>query len=199
MQCLEKEPERRPRSGAFLVRSLDDTAISGGQPAVPARRSRRRWRRGIAALITLPLLIAAILWWSVVREEPQPAPAPAIVRPAGGSVAVAIRPSMAGDERETAAARSLASELTTALSAVPGYRVASPVTPDASRAVGVDFLMEGTVQRERTVVRVNLRFIDARRDSTMWAIARQGSLDELFALQDSLSRAAVAALASALR
>jgi TolB-like protein len=55
------------------------------------------------------------------------------------------------------------------------------------------------VQRERAVVRVNLRLVDARRDSTMWAMQRQGVTDSLFALQDTLTRAAAGVLASALR
>ena len=199
MQCLDKEPDRRPRSGQFLVRALEDGAISGGQPAVAPRWSRRRARqlmlRGVTLLLTA---IVAGWWWFGRREAPPPAPA-ASVRPAGGSVAVMIRPSLPGDERETAAARSLASELATALSAVPGYRVASPLAPDAPRPTGVDYLVEGTVQRERSVVRVNLRFVDASRDSTMWATARQGSLENLFALQDTLTRAAAAALSAAMR
>jgi TolB-like protein len=114
-------------------------------------------------------------------------------------VAVSIRPTLTGDPRETAAARSLASELTTALSAVPGYRVASPLPPGAGRPLDVRYLLDGTVQRERSRIRVNLRFVDAGRDSTMWAIARVGSLDSLFALQDTLTRAATAALGAALR
>jgi len=44
MQCLEKEPERRPKSGSYLVRALDDTAISGGRPAVSGRSRRRSIR-----------------------------------------------------------------------------------------------------------------------------------------------------------
>ena len=106
---------------------------------------------------------------------------------------------MPEDAREAGVARSLAAELTTAVSAVPGYRVASPIAADAPRPVGVDFVLEGTVQRERSVVRVNLRLVDARRDSTMWAMQRQGVTDSLFALQDTLTRAAVGVLASALR
>ena len=52
MQCLEKEPERRPKSGSHLVRALDDSAISGGRPAVgrSRRRSLRRWAWVVVAL-----------------------------------------------------------------------------------------------------------------------------------------------------
>ena len=197
MQCLEKDPARRPRSGNFLVRELEG-AISGGQPAAPPRRARKLWRQGIGATLALLALIALVWSWWGFRRAREPLPAATVVRPAGGSVAVLIRPSLETDEREAAAARSLASELTTALSAVPGYRVTSPATPEAPRPVGVDYLMEGTVQRERSVVRVNLRFVDAARDSTMWAIVREGSLDHLFELQDTLGRAAAGALAGAL-
>jgi hypothetical protein len=40
--------------------------------------------------------------------------------------------------------------------------------------------------------------VDAKRDSTMWAIARVGSLDSLFELQDTLRAAAMAALRGAM-
>ena len=201
MQCLEKEPERRPKSGSFLVRALDDSAISGGRPATSARSRRRSLRRWgwVVAVLALVLLAA---WWRTTRRSaaaPPAAAAPTAVRPAGGSVAVQIRPTLPNDARESAAARSLASELTTALSEVPGYRVASPLAAGGPRPLDVAYVLDGTVQRERTRIRVNLRFVDAKRDSTMWAIARVGSLDSLFALQDTLRAAATAALRGALR
>ena len=201
MQCLEKEPERRPKSGSFLVRALDDSAISGGRPATSARsrrRSLRRWGWVVAALALV--LLAA--WWRAARRSTAAAPAaaaPTAVRAAGGSVAVQIRPTLPDDAREAAAARSLASELTTALSEVPGYRVASPLAAGGPRPLDVAYVLDGTVQRERTRIRVNLRFVDAKRDSTMWAIARVGSLDSLFTLQDTLRAAVTAALRGALR
>ncbi len=191
MQCLEKEPERRPRSGAHLVRALEDTGISAGHPAVPGHRSRtRRWWWLVGAAVLL--IAGASAWlWSLARDGGSPAAAPAIHRPASGSIAVVVRPTMDSDERETAVARSLTADLATALSAVPGYRV-------ASQPLGVDFLLEGTVQRERRVLRVNLRFIHATRDSTMWTVVRRGVVDSVLDLQDSVSQAAAAALRSTL-
>ncbi len=202
MQCLEKEPERRPKSGSFLVRALDDSAISGGRPAVSGRSRRRSLRRWawVVAVLALVLLVA---WWRTTRRSAATAPAaaaaPAALRPTGGSVAVTVRPTLPDDAREAAAARSLASELTTALSQVPGYRIASPLAAGGPRPLDVAYVLDGTVQRERTRVRVNLRFVDASRDSTMWAIARVGSLDSLFELQDTLTAAATAALRGGLR
>ena len=199
MQCLEKEPERRPKSGSFLVRALDDSAISGGRPAVSSRGRRRSLRRWgwIVAMLAVALLVA---WWRTTRRSAASAPASVVaapVRPTGGSVAVQIRPTLPDDAREAAAARSLASELTTALSDVPGYRVASPLAAGGPRPLDVAYVLDGTVQRERGRIRVNLRFVDAKRDSTMWAIARVGSLDSLFALQDTLRAAATAAMRGA--
>jgi serine/threonine-protein kinase len=195
MQCLEKEPDRRPRSGGHVLRALEDSAISSGYAAVSASRSRgRRWHWLIAALVLLAL-VGMTTWLRSLRQRAEPAPAPVarVVRPATGSLAVVIRPSMEGDQREAAAARSLTSELVTALSAVPGYRV-------ATQAAGpLDFRIDGTVQRQGRNLRVNLRFVDARRDSTMWAVARQGPIDDLFSLQDSVTQAAVGALRGAMR
>jgi serine/threonine-protein kinase len=193
MQCLEKEPDRRPRSGGHLLRALEDSAISSGYSAVAASRSRGRgWRWLIAAAVLL-VLVGTTLWLRSLRQQAEPALVPRVVRPATGALAVVIRPSMEGDQREAAAARSLAAELVTALSAVPGYRIASQATGP------LDFLIDGTVQRQGRTLRVNLRFVDARRDSTMWAVARQGPMDDLFALQDSVTRAAVGALRGAMR
>jgi adenylate cyclase len=171
---------------------------------VAERGSRRRRRRIIAAAVAaaVVLAMAGAWWWGRRAHDEQAAPAAvaaAVMRPARGAIAVAVRPTMPEDAQEAGVARSLAAELTTAVSAVPGYRVASPIAADAPRPVGVDFVLEGTVQRERSVVRVNLRLVDARRDSTMWAMQRQGVTDSLFALQDTLTRAAVGVLASALR
>jgi eukaryotic-like serine/threonine-protein kinase len=201
MQCLEKEPERRPKSGGFLVRALDDSAISGGRPATSARSRRRSLRRWGWLVGVLALALVAG-WWSTARR-PRAAPPAAVdaptLRRAGGSVAVLIRPTLTDDAREAAAARSLASELTTTLSEVPGYRVASPLAAGGPRPLDVTYVLDGTVQRERARVRINLRLVDASRDSTMWAIARVGSLDSLFALQDTLTSAAAAALRGARR
>ena len=178
MQCLEKDPARRPRSGALLVRELEGAGASGGQPAVtqrgtpaaPAPGASPRWRRCSLLAARWPgggRRARARRGRRIACRRRRPA--------AGGSVAVAIRPTLADDEREAAGGPLARLELTTALSAVPGYRVASPAAPDAPRPAGRGLLMEGTVQRERATVRVNLRFVDAGRDSTMWAIARQGA------------------------
>jgi serine/threonine-protein kinase len=195
MQCLEKEPDRRPKSGGHVLRALDDSAISSGHPAVSASRTRRRrWQWIIAAAVLLAIL-GMTTWLRSLRQRTQPVAAAAanVIRPATGSLGIVIKPSMDGDQREAAAARSLTSELVTALSAVPGYRVATQATTP------LDFRIDGTVQRQGKNLRVNLRFVDASRDSTMWAIARQGPLDDLFALQDSVTNAAVLALRAAMR
>ena len=193
MKCLEKDPDRRPRSGAHVLRALEDSAISSGYPAVVASRSRGRWWPWLVAALVLLGLVGMTTWLRSLRQQAAPPPAVRVVRPATGSLAIVVRPSMEGDQREAGAARSLTSELVTALSAVPGYRIASQPTG------AVDFLIDGTVQRQGKVLRVNLRFVDARRDSTMWAVARQGALDDLFSLQDSVTSAAAAALRGAMR
>ena len=111
------------------------------------------------------------------------------------AIVVAPLQPITGDQRERTIATSMTSELLTIVSQVPGMRVTSQdlvATPDAT--ANASMRLEGTVHREGDRVRVNIRLLDVERDSTMWATARDGFADSVFALQDSVKRATAAAV-----
>jgi serine/threonine protein kinase len=210
MRCLEKEPARRPKSAAELARALDSPDVVSGAfalpPATQRRRKRKRWRYAAATLATA-LAVTAML---VMRtDEPEPAeeaPVAISTSPPGRSIAVLPLVSAGGDQNDTGMAIGLASELTNALGQVPGLRVASQTaataarvrfnTPgDIGRALNVAMLLEGTVQRQGERVRVTVRLVNVANDSTVWAQRFEGESRNVFALQDTLSRAVVAAVA----
>jgi len=61
------------------------------------------------------------------------------------------------------------------------------------RALGVRYVLEGSVRRSGSRVRVNARLIDAEGDAHLWAERFDSDISELFALQDEVtSRIAVA-------
>jgi tRNA A-37 threonylcarbamoyl transferase component Bud32/TolB-like protein len=106
--CLQKDPERRPRSAADLQRELRALARGGGyatageRAAAPVARARRPWiwMAGAAAVILIAALAAVWGPSSLRRTAPPAAPATGAVPPAPG-----------GDVVQTAAASASADTL----------------------------------------------------------------------------------------
>jgi adenylate cyclase len=61
--------------------------------------------------------------------------------------------------------------------------------------LGVRYVLEGSVRRAGGQVRINAQLIDATTGGHLWAERYDGTLDDVFALQDEVSRKIVSALA----
>jgi TolB-like protein/Tfp pilus assembly protein PilF len=62
---------------------------------------------------------------------------------------------------------------------------------EVGRQLGVSYVLEGSVQREPTRVRVTTRLIDARTDSQVWAETYDRNTADLFAIQSEIAQAIV--------
>ena len=60
--------------------------------------------------------------------------------------------------------------------------------------LGVRYVMEGSVRREGNQVRITAQLIDATTGGHLWAERYDGSLQDIFALQDQVTRKIVSAL-----
>jgi serine/threonine-protein kinase len=155
MQCLEKEPAKRPKTANDVLRSLDDPGVlvSDAFPATEAPRQRRRrfTEVGIGVLVVAAVAVA----WVMTEPEPPPGSAAdsanaarrdsiaraaaAITAPAAAAStaprAVVVFPlvSVGNDAQASQAAEGITSELATAISRVPGVRVSSQTTAAAVR------------------------------------------------------------------
>ena len=226
MQCLEKEPVKRPKTANDVLRALDDPGIlvSDAFPAAEAPRQRRRRFMGIGVGVLVVAAVAAA--WVLTEPEPAPGTAAdsartAVARrdsaarsaprgaPAAGPRSVAVFPlvSVGNDAQASQAAEGITSELATAISRVSGVRVSSQTTAaavrqgvrtpaDAARALNATMLVEGTVQRAANRLRVSVRLVSVGNDSTVWASTFDGSTAAALALQDSTVRAVAAAVAA---
>jgi eukaryotic-like serine/threonine-protein kinase len=220
MKCLEKDPARRPRSAADVLRALEEPDILSGAFATPPVVKRRRWRH---AIIAAPLLLVAAAAWAMwVLRAPDPdapaaapntslaataAPATPAPAPLARSVAVLPLDAVGGDARAAAIAEGMAAELATAIAGVPGVRVASntgaaalrarrALPAEIARTLGVALLVEGAVQREGERVRVTLRVVDAALESTVWSRTLDGRVGDVLALQDVATAAIVSAFSA---
>jgi len=158
MQCLEKEPAKRPKTANDVLRSLDDPGIlvSDAFPAAEAPRQRRR--RFIEIGMGLLVVGAVAAAWVLTEPAPTPGSAADSARIAklqrdslraaqGGNPAAAVAPAVTGprsvavfplvsvgnDAQASQAAEGITSELATAISRVPGVRVSSQTTAAAVR------------------------------------------------------------------
>ena len=67
---------------------------------------------------------------------------------------------------------------------------------EIGRELGTAYLLEGTVQREGSRVRVNVQLIDARSDTHIWAESYDRDVADLFALESELAETIVTQLKS---
>ena len=123
------------------------------------------------------------------------------------SHAVAVLPfvNLSPDRENEYFSDGMAEELTTALTRVPGLRVASRVSAwtfkgsgSDARTIGerlrVDSLVEGTVRKLGNRIRLSVQLVDTANGYQRWSETYDRILDNVFALQEELSRAIVDAL-----
>jgi serine/threonine protein kinase len=207
MRCLEKVPDNRPRNADDMVRALDDPEVISGTFTPATVRLRRRSKRAliVAACVVVMIVTAGVVWrLSSAGDTATPSAAPFIPQSAR-SIAVLPLQSLGRDRADSNTAAGISSALTNAIARVPGMRVASQTAtnaarsqlrtlPDIARTLQVGMLVEGTVQRQRDQLRVDLRLIDVTSDSTLWAGTFDGSATDVFKLQDDVTRGLTAAL-----
>ena len=83
-----------------------------------------------------------------------------------------------------------------ARNSVWGYRGEAAVDiPEVSDRLGVRYILEGSVRRQGDLVRINAQLVDGHDGHHLWADRYDGSLADVFALQDRVIAHIVAALA----
>jgi TolB-like protein len=113
--------------------------------------------------------------------------------------AVAVLPftNLSTDEEQKYFADGLAEDLITELSKSDrltviarhssfSYRESAASTGDIASALGVTFLVEGSVRRSQDRVRISVQLVDAKANSPIWADRFDGQLEDIFKLQDEV-------------
>ena len=149
--------------------------------------------------------------WRENRPTRLPAPASiearrsAAVSSAVKSIAVLPFTNLSTDPDNAYFADGLTEEVIADLSKVRRLRVISRMSSMAfkdtkkelktiARELGVRYLLQGSARRAGTQLRISAQLIDATRDEHLWAESYDGTLDDVFAIQQRLARVIVAAL-----
>jgi TolB-like protein/class 3 adenylate cyclase/Tfp pilus assembly protein PilF len=188
-------------------RVLLDPAAAGRTLALAPASRQWRWAKLAAGFLILVAGAGIVAWvrpWEP-RIEPASVERMALPLPDKPSIVVLPFTNMSGDPQQDYFADGIAENLTTDLSSLSGLFVIArntaftykgkTVTPArVAEELGVRYLIEGSVQRSGDVVRINAQLIDAVSGGHAWADRFDGSLDDIFALQDRVTAEVVRAL-----
>jgi adenylate cyclase len=176
----------------------------GTKSAPPKKRSALTpLAVGIAALL---VLIGATAWWFINANRPAAVASNAPADAARISIVVLPFTNLSNDPAQDYFADGVTENLTTELSRLHNSFVIARNTAftfkgknvDAKqigKELGVRYVLEGSVQRDATRVRVNAQLIDAESGAHVWADRFEENVVDLFKLQDEV----VARLAGALQ
>jgi TolB-like protein len=74
------------------------------------------------------------------------------------------------------------------------YKSQPPNITEIARELGVHFVLEGSVRKAANRVRINAQLIDGEDGNHLWADRYDGSVEEIFDLQDEVTRQVVSAI-----
>ncbi|MGH8679702.1 MAG: adenylate/guanylate cyclase domain-containing protein, partial [Burkholderiales bacterium] len=174
------------------------------------RAAGRSWRWSLAAVATLVLVSAAgaVGWWRPWEPWSEPASVEHMALPLPEKPSIIVLPfvNMSSDADQEYFADGITEDLTTDLSRIAGLFVIARNTAftykgkdvrpsQVAEELGVRYILEGSVRRAGEEVRINAQLIDAISGGHVWADRYDGSLADIFSLQDKVTGSIVDALA----
>jgi adenylate cyclase len=143
-------------------------------------------------------------------EQPVTAVRQLLALPDKPSIAVLPFANMSGDPEQEYFADGMVEEITTALSRIRwlfviarnssfSYKGQSPDVRQVGRELGVRYVLEGSVRKAGKRVRITGQLIDTTTGAHIWADRFDGSLDDIFELQDQVGSSVVGAMEPRLR
>jgi TolB-like protein/tRNA A-37 threonylcarbamoyl transferase component Bud32/Flp pilus assembly protein TadD len=194
MQCIQKDPAKRPQSARELLTALDAVGTAPQSSWPFGRAGSRRW---IAAAAAAALLVFALLF---MKDRNFSGDAET------KSIAVLPLANIGGDSAQEYLADGITDELATALGKMRGVRVASRSLAgryrgqrdvdvrQAGRELDVEFVLQGSVRQVGDKLRVAAQLANATDGVEIWSDSYDRRGDEAFALQADITRGVAGAL-----
>jgi adenylate cyclase len=193
-------------------------ALSTGESVPPPQQQSNRqaspqnWQWMIVAGVVVMLIAAGIGYWlkfSLPQEEAASMENMAFPLPDKPSVAVLPFTNLSDDPKQEYFADGMTDDLITDLSKISGlfviarnssfsYKNQQVKVRQVAEELGVRYIIEGSVRRGGNQVRINAQLIDATTGGHIWAERYDGSLDDVFLMQDKITQNIVNALSVAL-
>jgi serine/threonine protein kinase/tetratricopeptide (TPR) repeat protein len=202
-RCLEKDPKRRFQTAHDLEFALSEAsgpASTRGTDRLGTTAPSRRWR-----LALLGAGVVAIVAAASVLALRRGSPRPAALATSAPSIAVLPFTNLSGDKEQEYFSDGLSEELADLLTKVKGLHVAGHTSSSAfkgraedlaaiGRKLQVTTVLEGSVRRSNEQLRVSARLVNVADGYQIWAETYDRTIKDIFALQDEIAGAVVAAL-----
>ena len=160
--------------------------------------------------IAEPVHVYRVIMGDDAMSPAEPDKAEPFPLPDEPSIAILAFDNLSGDPDQEYFADGMVEEITAALSKVRSFFVISRNSSFAfkgkpteikqvSRQLGVRYVLEGSVRKSGNRVRITAQLIDGTNDRHVWAGQYDGTLEDIFDLQDQIAESVVGAIEPKLR
>ncbi|UCH41416.1 MAG: tetratricopeptide repeat protein [Gammaproteobacteria bacterium] len=194
--------------GVYRVALQQDAVVPA--PEDGKQRTKKPARPVLKVAVTVLLLAAFALGvyaFVIARQVTAPKVPGSVVQEHVDKPSIAVLPfnNMSGDPEQEYFADGITEDLTTDLSKISGLFVVARNSAFSYKGrqvdvrtiadeLGVRYVLEGSIRRAANQIRINAQLIDAISGGHIWADRFDGTLADVFALQDQVNRKIVAAL-----
>jgi len=214
LRCLEKEREKRFQSAEEVLadlraigRQIPSTGVtSGGVTKTLRFRMKRPLRLGlIAAGILIVAAAGYFIFGRKGKAEGMPGGAAVALSAYKSSLAVLPFEDLSSLKDQEAFSSGITDDLITKLSTIGQLKVISRQSVmrfksadkdirEIGKELGVENILEGSIQREKDNIRVNVKLTRAQDGANLWGETYDRKVESIFMVQDEISRAVVNAL-----
>ena len=196
LKCLEKDPKRRYASALALAEDLEHwlkhEPILARRTGIFARGKKWVQRNPTSTVLAASLItLAAAAGWIVWKSE-------FISRPLANGIAVLPFENLSDDKSDASFVDGMQDDVLTKLAKIADLKVISRTSvmdyrgKRNLRQIGNDLrvshVLEGSVRRAGTHLRLNAQLIDTRSDTHVWAEQYDRDLDDLFSIQSEIAQ-----------
>jgi len=203
--------QERPSQDVSQETAETSSAQTSAEPA-PASAGLFTARNTIVALILVAAGVFTVIntgiWTIGGSESVDPVATPEVTSPEAASVVVLTLDNIGGREEVAYLSEGITEEITAQLARVSELKVISRTSaeaiseynltiPQIADSLGVEHVVEGSVQLFGEQIRVTAQLIHAETDNHLWADSYNGPLADLFTLQEDIAIKIASALTSA--
>jgi eukaryotic-like serine/threonine-protein kinase len=219
-RCLMKRPEDRYQSAGELAEELRATLADLPRLSTPVPRppesdpeAESDGLLAAAGRWIVPAAVLAILLLGVMfayRQRGEGASPAGPTGPYTASVAVLPFTNLSGGEANDYFSEGITEEIISQLAQVESLKVISRTSvvalkgstltlPEIAETLGVRHIVEGSVRRQGSRVRVTAELIEAASDAHLWAGSFEGDLADSFRVQEEIARKVSGQLLTSIR